>query len=72
MEPIKAPRKTSWDFEYNAKCARKADRLGFDIVFALAQWMGKGGYGGDIRFRENALDPLSPLPGLLRSPRKFF
>ena len=56
--PSKAPRKTSWDFEYNAKCARKADRLGFDIVFALAQWMGKGGYGGDINFRENNLDPF--------------
>ena len=39
--PSKAPRKTSWDFDHNAKCARKADRLGFDIVFALAQWMGK-------------------------------
>ena len=62
--PSKAPRKTSWDFEYNAKCARKAGRLGFDIVFALAQWMGKGGYGGDIRFRENALDPFVTSAGL--------
>ena len=56
--PSKAPRKTSWEFDYNAKCARKADRLGLDILFSLAQWMGKGGYGGDIRFRENAIDPF--------------
>lgn len=62
--PSKAPRKTSWDFDYNAKCARKADRLGFDIVFALAQWLGKGGYGGDIRFRENAIDPFITSAGL--------
>ena len=62
--PSKAPRKTSWNFDYNAKCARKADRLGFDIVFALAQWLGKGGYGGDIRFRENAIDPFITSAGL--------
>jgi FMNH2-dependent dimethyl sulfone monooxygenase len=62
--PSKAPRKTSWDFKYNAKCARKADRLGFDIVFALAQWLGKGGYGGDIKFRENNLDPFITSAGL--------
>ena len=62
--PSKAPRQTSWDFDYNAKCARKADRLGFDIVFALAQWPGKGGYGGEIRFRENALDPFITSAGL--------
>ena len=24
----------------------------------LAQWLGKGGYGGDMRFREHATDPL--------------
>ena len=62
--PSKAPRKTSWSFDYNAKCAVKADKLGFDILFALAQWMGKGGYGGDIRFRENTLDPFITSAGL--------
>ncbi len=62
--PSKAPRQTSWHFDYNAKCARKADRLGFDIVFALAQWLGKGGYGGDINFRENAIDPFIVSAGL--------
>ncbi len=62
--PSKAPRRTSWHFDYNAKCARKADRLGFDLVFALAQWLGKGGYGGEIRFRENAIDPFITSAGL--------
>ena len=62
--PSKAPRKTSWSFDYNAKCAIKADKLGFDLVFALAQWMGKGGYGGDINFRENAIDPFIASAGL--------
>jgi len=56
--PSAAPRGTSWGFDYNARCAVRADELGFDLVFALAQWLGKGGYGGDINFRENALDPF--------------
>lgn len=60
----KAPRETTWTFDYNAKCAIKADELGFDLVFALAQWMGKGGYGGEIEFRANALDPFMTSAGL--------
>ena len=56
--PSAAPRGTSWTFDYNARCAVRADELGFDLVFALAQWLGKGGYGGDINFRDNALDPF--------------
>lgn len=62
--PSKAPRETSWSFDYNAACAVKADELGFDLVFALAQWMGKGGYGGDINFREHSLDPFITSAGL--------
>jgi FMNH2-dependent dimethyl sulfone monooxygenase len=38
--------------------AVRADELGFDLVFALATWLGKGGYGGTMRFREQALDPF--------------
>ena len=45
-------RGTSWSFEYNAECTVRAEELGFDLVFGLAQWMGKGGYGGEMRFRE--------------------
>ena len=57
-------RGTSWTFPYNAECAVRADELGFDLVFGLAQWMGKGGYGGEMRFRENAADPLLVTAGL--------
>ena len=57
-------RGTSWSFEYNAECAVRADELGFDLVFGLAQWLGKGGYGGAMRFRENATDPLLVTAGL--------
>jgi FMNH2-dependent dimethyl sulfone monooxygenase len=57
-------RGTSWTFEYNAECAVRADELGFDLVFGLAQWLGKGGYGGAMRFRENAADPLLVTAGL--------
>ena len=61
--PSRTPRQTSWSFEYNAECAVRADELGFDLVFALAQWLGKGGYGGEIRFREHNLDPFIASAG---------
>jgi len=57
-------RGTSWSFAYNAECAVRADELGFDLVFGLAQWMGKGGYGGTMQFRANATDPLLVTAGL--------
>src|SRR5215510_6714743 len=56
--PSTWPRGTSWDFAYNAECAVRAEELGFDLAFGLAQWMGKGGTGGAIRFREQSLDPF--------------
>ncbi len=62
--PSTAPRGTSWTFDYNAQCALKAESLGFDLVFGLAQWMGKGGYGGEMKFREQATDPLLVTAGL--------
>jgi FMNH2-dependent dimethyl sulfone monooxygenase len=62
--PSTAPRGTSWSFAYNAECTVRADELGFDLVFGLAQWLGKGGYGGAMRFRENAADPLLVTAGL--------
>ena len=34
--PSKAPRTTSWTFEYNAELAVRVDEAGFDLVFALA------------------------------------
>ena len=51
-------RGTSWTFDYNARCALRAEELGFDLVFGLAQWLGKGGYGGAMRFREHEIDPF--------------
>lgn len=62
--PSRAPRGTSWTFDYNAKCAARAEELGFDLVFGLAQWLGKGGYGGEMAFREKSTDPLVVTAGL--------
>jgi FMNH2-dependent dimethyl sulfone monooxygenase len=62
--PSTAPRGTSWTFDYNARCTVRAEELGFDLVFGLAQWMGKGGYGGAMKFREQANDPLLITAGL--------
>jgi alkanesulfonate monooxygenase SsuD/methylene tetrahydromethanopterin reductase-like flavin-dependent oxidoreductase (luciferase family) len=62
--PSTLPRGTSWDFAYNAECTVRAEELGFDLVFGLAQWLGKGGYGGQMRFRESAADPLLVTAGL--------
>ena len=62
--PSTAPRETSWTFDYNARCAVRAEELGFDLVFGLAQWLGKGGYGGEMKFREMATDPLMVTAGL--------
>jgi alkanesulfonate monooxygenase SsuD/methylene tetrahydromethanopterin reductase-like flavin-dependent oxidoreductase (luciferase family) len=57
-------RGTSWSFPYNAECTVRAEELGFDLVFGLAQWLPKGGYGGAMQFRENAADPLLITAGL--------
>jgi dimethylsulfone monooxygenase len=56
--PSTAPRGTSWTFDYNARCALRAEELNFDLVFGLAQWLGKGGYGGGMHFREHEIDPF--------------
>ena len=56
--PSAAPRTTTWTYDYNAALAQRAETLGFDLLFGPAEWVGKGGYGGDIRFRENSIDPF--------------
>ena len=56
--PSRAPRSTSWTFDYLAKCTLQAEELGFDLAFGLAQWMSKGGYGGELHFREHEIDPI--------------
>ena len=60
------PRTTDWTFDYNAdRCAREA--LGFDLVFALSQWLPKGGYGGV--FDGQALDSFMTLALTARTER---
>ena len=48
------PRTTDWTFDYNAALTKRAEDFGFDLVFGLAQWTSKGGYGGVSRYREDS------------------
>lgn len=52
------PRGTDWTFDYNQKLTLRAEEHGFDFVFGLQQWVPKGGFGGEINYRENFLDPF--------------
>src|SRR5487761_1848493 len=58
------PRTTDWTFDYNAGLTRRAEELGFDLVFALAQWTSKGGYGGVSKYREDSLDAFIAVTAL--------
>ena len=58
------PRTTDWRFDYNATLTKRAERLGFDLVFGLAQWTSKGGYGGISKYREDLLDPFIAVAAL--------
>jgi len=40
------PRSTTWTFDYNKALTLKAEELGFDLVFGVANWSKKGGAGG--------------------------
>src|SRR6187551_2204365 len=59
-----APRTTDWAFDYNATLTQRAEALGFDLVFGLAQWTSKGGYGGISKYREDSLDPFITVTAL--------
>jgi FMNH2-dependent dimethyl sulfone monooxygenase len=52
------PRSTKWEFDYNRDLTLAAERYGFDFVFGLQQWVQKGGFGGEMHYRENFLDPF--------------
>lgn len=52
------PRSTDWSFDYNRQLTLQAEEYGFDFVFGLQQWVPKGGFGGEIGYRENFLDPF--------------
>ncbi|MBN3725132.1 LLM class flavin-dependent oxidoreductase [Burkholderia sp. Ac-20379] len=56
------PRGTDWGFDYNAALVRRAEALGFDLAFALSQWLPKGGYGG--AFTGDALDSFMSLAAM--------
>ncbi|RAR56436.1 FMNH2-dependent dimethyl sulfone monooxygenase [Paraburkholderia unamae] len=58
------PRTTDWTFDYNARLTRKAEDLGFDLVFGLAQWLGKDGHGGVTRYRRESLDSFITIASL--------
>src|ERR1700745_2914554 len=58
------PRTTDWTFDYNAALTKRAEVLGFDLVFGLAQWTSKGGYGGVSKYREDSLDPFITVTAL--------
>jgi FMNH2-dependent dimethyl sulfone monooxygenase len=50
------PRGTDWSFDYNARLTKRAEELGFDLVFGPAHWLSKGGFGGETHYRETSLD----------------
>ncbi|MDQ2151502.1 LLM class flavin-dependent oxidoreductase [Alcaligenaceae bacterium C4P045] len=62
--PSHLPRSTTWTYDYNAALTQRAEALGFDLVFGLAQWTSKGGYGGDLKYRETSLDAFMTTAAL--------
>jgi FMNH2-dependent dimethyl sulfone monooxygenase len=56
------PRTTDWNFDYNLALVQQAEAFGFDLVFALSQWLPKGGYGGV--FNGEALDSFMSLAAM--------
>ncbi|MEJ1975553.1 MAG: LLM class flavin-dependent oxidoreductase [Acetobacteraceae bacterium] len=56
------PRTTTWHFDYNKALTIRIEELGFDLVFALSQWLPKGGYGGVLD--GNALDSFTTIAAL--------
>ncbi|KAF3889574.1 MULTISPECIES: LLM class flavin-dependent oxidoreductase [Nostocales] len=65
----KLPRTTDWSFEYNKALVLHAEALGFDLVFALSQWLPKGGYGGV--FNGQALDSFMTTAALTSLTQKI-
>jgi FMNH2-dependent dimethyl sulfone monooxygenase len=63
--PSSLPRSTSWEFDYNARLTRRAEALGFDLAFGLAQWMEKAAPAEPSGFASNRSTRSSPRP---RSP----
>lgn len=62
-------RSTDWRFDYNKALTLRAEELGFDLVFALSQWLPKGGYGGV--FDGQALDSFVSTAALAGLTKKI-
>ncbi|MDP7390992.1 MAG: hypothetical protein QGH07_03980 [Alphaproteobacteria bacterium] len=54
--PSKVPRAADWQFDYKATLTFRAEELGFDLVFSLAQSPCSEGHGGETAYRKNSLD----------------
>lgn len=63
------PRSTDWRFDYNRDLTLRAEELGFDLVFALSQWLPKGGYGGV--FNGQALDSFVSVAAMAAITKKI-
>lgn len=63
------PRTTDWSFKYNKALVLQAEALGFDLIFALSQWLPKGGYGGV--FNGQALDSFVTTAALTSVTQKI-
>ena len=62
--PSTLPRSTDWTFDYNKALTQRAEELGFDLVFSLAQWTPKGGHGGETSYREISIDSFMTVAAL--------
>jgi FMNH2-dependent dimethyl sulfone monooxygenase len=60
--PSTLARSTDWSFDYNSRLTLQAEELGFDLVFALSQWLPKGGHG-EV-FNGQALDSFITMAAL--------
>lgn len=69
--PSTLPRTTRWTWDYNLALARQAEALGFDLVFGLAQWTSKNGYGGAIKYRETSLDAFVATAALAAATQRI-
>lgn len=65
------PRSTDWSFDYNLELARTAEHLGFDLLFAVAQWLRKGGHGGKTEFQGISLDPFMTTAALTTATQRI-
>lgn len=69
--PSTLPRTTDWRWDYNVALTQQAEALGFDLVFGLAQWTSKNGYGGSTRYREVSIDSFITTAALAGVTRRI-